>query len=195
MKKGILILLISIVGLQFANAQVSYGFKGGINVSSPKDLVTEDGSIDTDMTNKSSYHAGLWMRAKLPIVGFFVRPEVMYTSISTSIPTLGDYTITRIDAPVLIGSKVFGIGSVFAGPVFQYAFQSDLDEVDFEKIKSDDFYVGLQVGVGVELLKFGLDIRYETAFSDNVANFENNTNSYSIDNSPNQIIVGLSYRF
>ncbi len=137
----------------------------------------------------------------------YVRPEVVYTSITTSLPIpneLGgtvpsDFKLNRIDIPVLIGLKMFGVANAFAGPVFQNVITSDLDATGISELDSEDFSVGMQLGVGFEFWKLGLDVRYETAFSDNVSEFEvpdgSEVLNYQLDNSPDQFILGLSYKF
>lgn len=220
MKKIFFTIALVIGAIQFSNAQISYGVKGGLNFASPSDAVSVNlsGEVETktSVDANTSWHAGAWLRVKVPIVGLYVRPEAIYTNISTSLPivlpeTLSDhiktdYNVSRLDFPVLVGLKVFGVGNVFAGPVFEYVLKSDIDgtdqEFDVTSIDSDDFFVGMHVGIGIEFWKLGIDIRYETAFSDNITSFEapdtpefEDLASFELDNSPNQFILGLSYKF
>lgn len=199
--------------MHFSNAQISYGIKGGLNFASLSDAVVVDFEgvePKQEIDANTSWHAGAWFRVKIPVVGLYVRPEVIYTSISSSLPIpaeageyiSSDYQLNRVDFPVLIGMKLFGVGNVFAGPVFEYVLKSDLEteaeEVDLESINSDDFFVGMHVGVGIEFWKLGIDVRYETAFTTNTSDFgpsEDPSSYLTIDNSPDQVIVGLSYKF
>lgn len=206
MKKLILTAVLTIAAFQFSNAQLSYGIKGGLNFASPSDVVASDGSTP-EIDANTSYHVGAFLRVKVPVLGLYVRPEVVYTSITTSLPIpseLGgtvpsDFKLNRIDVPVLVGMKMFGVANAFVGPVFQNVITSDLDATGISELDSEDFSVGMQIGVGIEFWKLGLDVRYETAFSDNVSEFEipdgSDVLSYELDNSPDQFIVGLSYKF
>jgi len=206
MKKLILTLAFMLIAFQYSNAQISYGIKAGLNFASPSDVVASDGSTPPIDAN-TSYHVGGFLRVKVPVLGLYVRPEVVYTSITTSLPIpneLGgtvpsDFKLNRIDIPVLIGLKMFGVANAFAGPVFQNVITSDLDATGISELDSEDFSVGMQLGVGFEFWKLGLDVRYETAFSDNVSEFEVPDDSevlnYQLDNSPDQFILGLSYKF
>jgi hypothetical protein len=219
MKKVILTVALFIGSIQFSNAQIDYGIKGGLNFASPSDAVSINlsGDVETKQSvdANTSWHAGAWLRVKVPIVGLYVRPEIVYTSITTSLPIPGgfanladdfiqtEYKVNRIDFPILVGLKMFGIGNVFAGPVFEYVTKSDIDgtdqDLDVTSLDSDDFFVGMQVGIGLEFWKLGIDIRYETAFSDNVTAFEapeaSDLLDFELDNSPDQFILGLSYKF
>ena len=203
MKKLILTLAFMLIAFQYSNAQISYGIKAGLNFASPSDVVTSDGSTP-EIDANTSYHVGAFFRVKVPVLGLYVRPEVVYTSITTSLPIpseLGgtipsDFKLNRIDIPVLIGLKMFGVANAFAGPVFQNVITSDLDATGISELDSEDFSVGMQLGVGFEFWKLGLDVRYETAFSENVSEFEvPDGSNYELDNSPDQFIVGLSYKF
>lgn len=206
MKKLILTLAFMLIAFQYSNAQISYGIKAGLNFASPSDVVASDGSTP-EIDANTSYHVGGFLRVKVPVLGLYVRPEVVYTSITTSLPIpneLGgtvpsDFKLNRIDIPVLIGLKMFGVANAFAGPVFQNVITSDLDATGISELDSEDFSVGMQLGVGFEFWKLGLDVRYETAFSDNVSEFEVPDDSevlnYQLDNSPDQFILGLSYKF
>ncbi|WP_152287164.1 outer membrane beta-barrel protein [Flavicella marina] len=209
MKRVLLAIAFVIGAIQFSNAQISYGLKAGLNFASPSDAVTIDGSGDpqpnTSLDANTSWHAGGWLRVKVPVLGLYVRPEVIYTSISATLPESvnmigGDYKLDRIDVPVLVGLKMFGVGNVFAGPVFEYVLTSDFNVSNetITSVKTDDFFVGAQIGVGLEFWKLGLDVRYETAFSSNTTTFGDPNfpqASIEMDNSPDQFIVGLSYKF
>ncbi len=202
MKKVFFTIALIMGAIQFSNAQISYGIKAGLNFASPSDaiVIEDNGNTKSSIDANTSWHAGGWFRVKIPIVGLYVRPEVIYTSISSTLPiaNLDSPTIklNRLDIPVLVGLKIFGIGNVFAGPVFEYVLKSDIDIDEINSIKSDDFFVGTQFGVGFEFWKLGLDIRYETAFSSNNSTFEIPGGAfYELDNAPDQFIVGLSYKF
>jgi hypothetical protein len=81
------------------------------------------------------------------------------------------------------------------GPSFQYILDSEFDISDISGVETDNFSMGIQFGGGVELGKFGLDIRWERSFSGIESSFINNLgNSVDFDTRVNQIIIGLSYR-
>jgi hypothetical protein len=214
MKKVILSLALCLGALQFSNAQISYGIKGGLNFVDTSIAIAGFSGETPELEDQTSFHAGAWFRVKVPVVGLYVRPEVIYTSISTKIPGASflpdaapsDFKLNRLDIPVLVGLKMFGVGNIFVGPVFQKVLKSELDDIKTDigetigmsELDQDDFFVGMHIGLGVEFWKLGVDVRYETAFSDNVSSYTDPTNqlaNFELDNSPNQIIVGLSYKF
>jgi len=187
---------------QLSNAQVAFGVKGGVNYNS--NSIRE---VQTDVfegaESKTGYHAGVWLRFKIPLIGLYVRPELVYTNLkneltytdpNTSINTTTDYDFQKIDIPVLFGKKIFGVGNVFAGPSFQYVLGSDFSISDIADVETDGFTVGLQLGGGIEFGKLGIDVRWERAFSDVESSFLSGTTSQQFDTRINQIIVGLSYK-
>ncbi len=138
----------------------------------------------------------------MPIVGLYLRPEIVYTELKNNVvydnsvlQRSTDFTFRKIDVPVLLGKKIFGIGNIYIGPSFQYVLASDFGLNDLSEVSTDDFSVGLQFGGGVEFGKLGIDVRWERAFSDTETKFLDGVNPVNFDTRVNQIILGLSYRF
>lgn len=184
---------------QVSNAQIAFGIKGGINYNSNsiKEVKTD---VFSGAKSKTGYHAGIWLRAKIPVLGLYIRPELVYTNLEneltykngTSTAKTTTYSFQKIDIPVLLGKKIFGIGNVYIGPSFQYILSSDFSISDISSVKSNGFTMGLQFGGGIEFGKLGLDIRWERAFSGVESSFLQGTASQKFDTRINQIIIGLS---
>ncbi len=187
-----------------SNSQIVFGIKGGLNYNSNSISNVKD-DVFSGAKSKTGYHAGIWLRFKIPIIGFYVRPELMYTHLESSItytPTSGgkkatSYSFNKIDIPVLFGKKIFGVGNIFIGPSFQYILKTDFSLSDIKDVKTKGFTVGLQFGGGIEIGKLGLDVRWERSFSSVETSFinKNVTNSGgNFDTRINQIIIGISYQ-
>jgi len=199
MKKVFLMLSMALVCSQTLTAQIDFGVKGGINYNS--ESIQETGQdLFEGAERKTGYHAGIWLRFKIPVVGLYIRPEFIYTNLKNEVryKTTEDvtYSFQKIDIPVLLGRKIFGIGNVFVGPSFQYILDSDFSIDDISSVDSDGFTVGLQFGAGIELGKLGIDVRWERGFNGIESKFldvATNTN-VTFDTRVNQIIFGLSYK-
>lgn len=180
-------------------------------------------SLETEST--SGFHTGLWMRVKVPVVGLYVRPEINFSSLTSEykidIPVINQtsafsanvsYEINKIDVPVLLGLKVLKFGNIFIGPNFQYLLKSKLEAStslsEIAPYKDDDFdediSIGLVAGIGLEFWKFGLDVRLETGFNypdedfNSFASAQDSMNKIAAalgNQKPNQVIIGLSYKF
>ena len=127
MKKIIFGCFLLFLVTQQSQAQLQFGVKAGINYNSDSFESVSDDVLNGAKT-KTCIHTGVWLRAKLPVIGFYIRPELMYTELNNSVNYDSDFAVPRntnfkfrkIDVPVLIGKKFLGIGNVFAGPSFQY---------------------------------------------------------------------------
>jgi hypothetical protein len=199
MKKVILMLFLVFGFSQTSNAQLAFGVKGGVNYNNNGDATFS--STGNDIVNgaesKSGFHAGFWFRGKLPIIGLYLRPEIIYTQVKSEYlyqNTSTNYDFKKLDVPILLGKKVLGFGNIFIGPSFQYILD---DQFNFSTLSTNDFdkfSVGLQMGFGVEFGSLGLDVRWERGLSNTEANFVDNSTNISIDNRTNQIIFGLSLK-
>ena len=198
MRKLILCMCLVFGLSQTSTAQIQFGVKGGINYNSNSiKEVSED--VFDNAKSKAGYHAGIWLRVKIPVTGFYIRPELVYTNLENEIfykttSTTTTHSFQKIDIPVLLGKKIFGIGNIYIGPSFQYILDSSFSISDISDVKGDGFTVGLQFGGGIEFGKLGIDVRWERGFSGIESTFLSNTTNVDFDTRVNQIIIGLSYR-
>lgn len=196
MKKIVLVIFLTLGVHQFSNAQINFGIKAGINYNNNGEDAFKDATNDIaeGASAKTGYHAGVWFRGKLPILGLYLRPEIIYTEVKSEFEVQArteDYSFKKLDVPVLVGKKLLGFAHVFAGPSFQYILE---DQIDFRNLSTDEFNkftVGLQFGAGVEFDNIGIDVRWERGLTKSEAEFANNA---KIDNRVNQLIFGISLK-
>jgi hypothetical protein len=188
------LLAVSLVFIGFnLNAQVgsAFGFKGGLNYSANGDYFEAIGENAQNPDHNIGYHIGIF--GKLGNKLYF-RPELVYTTTKSDYDS-DVFEIKKFDAPLLVGLKVLGPLSVFAGPSLQYILDTEFDGINIDDVQND-FSVGLNAGIGVNFNKIGIDLRYERGFSSNEATFIDNnlgTNVQSrIDTRPDQLILSLS---
>ena len=107
--------------------------------------------------------------------------------VAPSVPLTRIATISTVDVPILVGAKLLDLEVVniraFAGPMFRFNAGSTLDyqnvaggNFDTSKLTKEvkSITPGLEAGVGIDVLMFALDLRYnmiadmyETKFSSN----------------------------
>ncbi|MBG7612320.1 PorT family protein [Polaribacter sp. BAL334] len=185
---------------QTMHSQVNFGIKGGINYNSNSiQEVSED--VFDGAKSKTGYHAGIWLRFKIPVIGLYLRPELVYTNLENTVQYDNglvqkntNFSFQKIDIPVLLGKKILGIGNVYIGPSFQYILDQNFSISDIPNVQGDGFTLGLQFGGGIELGRLGLDVRWERGFNNVESSFLDGATRVQFDTRVNQIIIGLSYR-
>lgn len=194
MKKIIFVFVLALGLSQTTNAQIDFGIKGGLNYNNAGDGAFKDAGQDIldGAKAKTGFHAGVWFRGNLPVIGLYIRPEIVYTQVKSEYvynSNSSDYDFKKIDVPVLLGKRFLGFGNAFIGPSFQYIIDDSFNFSGLSTDEFDKFSVGLQMGFGVEFGKLGVDVRWERGLSNTEAKFANNI---TVDNRTNQIIFGVS---
>jgi len=192
-KVKLVLLLAALVLLSlssFAQTQTGFGLKGGLNYTGNGDYFESIGSNAENPDRNIGYHVGVFGKIGQKV---YLRPELVYTKTKSDYRN-DSFEMSKLDAPILVGLKVLGPISVFAGPSFQYILDSEFDNISINNIEND-FSVGLNFGIGLNLKKLGIDLRYERGFSDNEATFINNNIGgveSRLDTRSDQLILSLS---
>ncbi|MBT8186377.1 MAG: PorT family protein [Croceitalea sp.] len=195
MKKTFLIVVAALCSaVTFAQTGPGFGLKGGLNYAGNGDYFDSAADAYENPDKNVGYHLGFWAKTGNRI---YLRPELVYTSTKSGYDE-GDLKIQKIDLPLLLGTKVIGPLNLFAGPSFQFLLNTDFegDGITVEDVEND-VTVGLNIGAGLNIGKFGVDLRYERGFSENEINVINanitNIND-RIDTRPDQLILSLSLK-
>lgn len=191
MKKTLAILAFVLVGtIAYAQTGSSFGIKAGLNYNGNGDYFDSVNDAFESPDRNAGFHFGVYGKLGNRL---YVRPELVYTS-TTSGYDEGDLKIQKLDVPVLVGTKIIGPLHAFIGPSFQYILNSKFDDIKVDEIEND-ISVGLNLGAGVNLGKFGIDLRYERGFTENEISFINsnivNVND-RVDTRPDQLILSFS---
>ena len=201
MKKFILVL----AALTFSIAAYSQGFeigiKGGMNITAAD--VMKEASKDVQITNKNTYNGGVYGRLKIKLIGIFVQPELVYNTRGYNFDITANgktYNIKQqayyLDVPVLVGLKMFKFLRVYAGPNFQYLLKNEITGIDnivtFQKTDMKKANTGVQLGVGLDLSKFRVDVKYDFNPTDMGSPFSYQNQVQSIKTS--MITIQLGYK-
>lgn len=193
-----------------AKAQfINFGIKGGVNYNSNGDLRATDFEFVERISSseETGFHVGLLSEIKLPLF-MYIRPELVYTHTESSYKSGEDksrYKMDKIEAPILLGFRVLRIGRFFFGPSFQYVINTDLSTTEnlerITELSTDDFTVSGQIGIGLNLGRFGADVRWETGFTESEANYigevigNDNPVALNLDTQHQQFILSFYYKF
>ena len=188
------ILTLALSAGAYAQSGSGFGIKAGLNYGGNGDYFQSISNNFDNPDQNIGFHFGVF--GKLGNKLYF-RPELVYTKTKSDYDG-GDFDMQKLDLPLLVGIKVLGPVNVFAGPSLQYILDTDdgfsglnISDID------NDFSVGLNFGIGLNLNRLGIDLRYERGFSDNEATFIDNNNIISLDRldtRPEQLILSLSYK-
>ncbi len=191
MKKLVLVSFILASTLGFSQGNTHFGIKGGLNYNANGDYFESINANSQNPDRNIGFHLGVFGKFG---ESFYFKPELVYTGTKSDYDS-NDFTMKKIDAPLLVGIKVLGPLSVFGGPSLQYILDTEFDGINIDDVEND-FSVGLNFGIAFNLEKFGIDLRYERGFSDNEAVFidKNIGNGIvsRIDTRPDQLILSLS---
>lgn len=170
-------LSLTVLMLNTADAQFKYGIRvGGATTDiSTQDILTQDDLKLAFRDAGFGIHFGAFARVKLGPV--YVQPELLYNSFSTEY-TLDDLsdpnqaqellteTYRNLDIPIMIGWKA-GMFRIQAGPVGSILLSktTDLTEIDTFEEAASNLTFGYQAGVGVDIGKILLDVKYEGSLS------------------------------
>ncbi|WP_242121436.1 outer membrane beta-barrel protein [Aestuariivivens sediminicola] len=185
-----LLTILFTVGLT-AQTSTGFGFKGGLNYNANGKYFE---SISTSAKNPDrniGYHLGIFGKIGNKV---YFKPELMYTSTKSDYDN-DTFKMEKLDAPLLVGIKVLGPISVFGGPAFQYILDTEYDGISIKDIEND-FTLGLNFGIGFNIKRVGIDLRYERGFNNNEAQFfidELSTDPGRLDTRPDQLILSLSF--
>ena len=191
MKKLVLVTFFLASVLGFAQSNTHFGIKGGLNYNANGDYFDSVSQNYQNPDRNIGFHIGIFGKFGESL---YFKPELVYTGTKSDYDS-DEFTMKKIDAPLLIGVKILGPISVFGGPSLQYILDTEFDGINIDDIENE-FSVGLNFGIALNFEKFGLDLRYERGFSDNEAQFISNNNITSnmdrLDTRPDQLILRLS---
>ena len=188
MKKTLITSCLLII-CQLASAQdfplFDIGVKAGANGSFMRNLT---GEFDSDGM-RLGFVGGIWGRVKIPLIGLYVQPELVISQTGGRVKGESDsvlggllsstqkINLTNLDGVILIGQR-FGLGPLALrlniGPVFSNVLSAKsktefagIDGEEEEDIKDgvNSSQIGLQLGVGVDISKINIDLRFQQNFT------------------------------
>lgn len=166
------LLLTIAVSFSSFSQELSYGLKGGVNYAMGGTITGIQASRPfglnvSEAEGKIGFHVGAF--GQVNFGKFFIRPEVVYTSLETEFPFLDQtaaFTVEKLDVPLLLGYNVWGPIDIYAGPVYSNILDAHLEEEEFANpIVVQDTPFNAQAGIKVEFGRFGIDLRYERNLS------------------------------
>lgn len=163
---------------------IHIGLKGGANYSNTS---FSDGFSLKDGTG---YFGGVMGR--FDVGRFYIQNEILYSEKSSRIektPLLESRNIKwkSVEVPLVVGYKVLDLATmnvrVFGGGVYSYVIDgsvSGLDQFKNAYKKFDKSNFGYQVGAGIEMWKFTVDLVYQGSLSNISKDFNSKVNTFNL---------------
>lgn len=158
-----------------ANAQIRFGIRGGLSSSQLNTESIQQSGVTVAIKDANyGYHIGVFGRAKLG-EHWYLQPEAMFnsTSVDFEVTDFGEGLMEKVltekyrnlDIPLMVGYKL-GPLRAEAGPTghVYVASKSELEEIGSYDRRFNDFNLGYQAGLGLDVWKITLDLRYEGNF-------------------------------
>lgn len=211
MKFSILFILSFCISFS-VQAQLKIGVKGGIStydLGSDELLVVDQAGLDSFRLGiekaNFGFHAGIILRGMMG-KAFFLQAEVLFNSnkVDYSWENLDDMApktilsenYNNLDIPLLLGLKA-GPLCFNAGPVAHIYLNSTSDLKSIkqfeERFKKATF--GWQGGVGINIWKILLEVRYEGNFNKSGEHFRFFGDQYTFSNNPSRILFSAGLLF
>jgi hypothetical protein len=168
MKKTLIVLLCFLMTAPLTHASFfSMGPRVGVSTfrvkvnaapgnTAPKGLQLED---------HWGYHGGAFTRFDLLLC--YVQPEILFTSSGAKFKKNNkaiELSYAKLDIPIMLGFSFFKVLRVQLGPVFSRLLGAKEGEKDVKEHYSS-ITTGWQAGLGVDIWKVGIDLKYESSLS------------------------------
>lgn len=193
-------------------SQIRPGIKFGVSTPdvSPKDILVSNQNGDDYyriFVDKARYgiHGGIFIQMQLG--GFFFQPELLYNStrVDYRLDNLFDPdhitdkftdTYRSLDFPLILGLKT-GALRLGGGPVGHLNFRDDGGFANYPEFDNafEELTWGWQAGVGLDLWKLHVDLRYEGSFyqlGDHITFFGK---QFDFATPNNRLIASLGFSF
>lgn len=173
MKKIVCIAFVALMAIWAmpAQAQLKFGIKGGVNISS---VHFSNFSKNFGSDNVTGFHIGPMLEAVMPVFGVGVDAAVLYSQKGVGVGS-EEIKTDYIDVPVNLKWK-FGLpilkGYLSAGPYVGFRVGGDkfweIPGAIGEQWKTETFSAGLNFGVGIELIShLQVGFNYGLGLTDN----------------------------
>ena len=212
MKKSILFMLICFLGFQNLQAQFKMGVRGGLSsydIQPGQLIVTNNDDVKALglSLDEADYgiHLGLFMQAKMG--RFFIQPEILFNSntvnykvedftADNTVEIIKSESFQNLDIPLMMGVK-YGPLRLGAGPVAHVHLNSssELFDLDGYDQKFDEMTWGYQAGIGLDLWKLIIDVKYEgnfEKFGDHITFYDQD---FNFDKAPGRVVASVGLAF
>jgi Outer membrane protein beta-barrel domain len=210
--KHLIAIIAALLMVQMANAQVKLGLRAGLSstdITTDQIIIKDAHDLDALGISVANANYGIHLGAvmQIQIRKFFLQPEILLntSSIDYRVEDLKETQIFEniaresyqyMDLPIMMGFK-FGPLRLQGGPVGHKFLNSNSDLTDISGYdpKFKDWTWGYQTGIGLDIWKIMIDVKYEGSFNKQSDHFQFFGNQYAFDKNPGRFVATLGYTF
>lgn len=204
MKRGILLaaVMLLVATRAFAVGPVDFGIKAGVNTGNfDLDKSSLGNSYKAINDSRTGYHAGVFMRVNF--LSFHIQPEFLYNWNSYNMEVwttgTGDENKTKVkvqtlEVPVLAGLDILFL-RLNAGPVFNVMNKTSTSKGVVSDVDIMKPSVGFAAGLGIDLMSFSVDVRYNGQFKKSKGTVTISQDTYDIKSNFQGWQFSLGYKF
>ena len=186
----------------YAIGPVDFGIKAGVNTANfdlNKSNIGDNFKVLND--SRTGYHAGVFMR--LNFLSFHIQPEFLYNWNSykmemwargSNVDEISKVKVQTLEVPVLAGLDILFL-RLNAGPVFNLMNKTSVSGHVVDDVEVTKPSVGFAAGLGIDLMKFSIDVRYNGQFSRSKNRITIEQDSYDFKSNFQGWTFSLGYRF
>jgi hypothetical protein len=204
MKNLLFLLLLAATAIPAQAQFFQLGIRGGVSSYNVRyQDFTNINNVSIESNSDLGMHLGFYSR--IQVLGFYVQPELLYTRTGSQListepngnTSTSNLSFQRLDLPVLVGKRFLKVFRANGGPVFSSLLRADLTADNFKGNISDAYRnntVGFQVGVGLDIWKLIIDLKYEGSLSEIGSQLPTGSQVFPTDARPSQWILSVGYR-
>lgn len=143
-------------------SQTRFGVKGGLNFQNMSNIST---NLNDTWKNQTGYQLGIALQFKVPLIGMAIQPELLYSTVKTSIDNDPantfdmDYVTLPINFELGVDMLVFR-PFIVASPFISYMIQNQTRLEDQPISDMNRFDYGIGLGAGFDLWKLQIMGKY-----------------------------------
>ncbi len=164
-----IVFLFSLTANNIKAQELEFGIKGGLS-GSKLSLSQPQGSLPTyTFESNNTINVGAYGRFVFPFAGIYIQPEFIFNSRASNFKVFTEpafyHKANYIDVPVLLGFRFLKIVRVYGGPNFQILTKqvTEIPSNNLDYVKKDlsKQSTGYQLGVGADLARLRLDLKWD----------------------------------
>lgn len=181
---------------------IDFGIKAGLSSQSLNMTSSTLGDYQLSTSSKLGYQVGIISRLNLVILN--VQPEILYSMNSYTMAidngverTSSKIKLNTFEIPVILGIRLFML-RINAGPVFNISTSTKVADTNsgINEVFTTKPSVGYMAGLGLDLFKFNLDLRYNGQFQKTTQDIQiGSLDAQQFSTKINSIVFSVGYLF